>query len=206
LCALAIVASACGPQSVPTEAEPEPAISQPAAEPDPCDAPFDDWRYERIALPPEFAPTLPRGVEHLYFAPGMFEPASPGYWTYVFLLELEAPLADTEAVEALLTVYYQGLVTAVARSTKKGSTHLVVALDPPVDEVWRGRLELDDVFVTGNRLKLELAVSSAESRIAVAVGRAGAEPMPHLDDHRRCLLVRGPPAATAEPQGADSAK
>ena len=58
------------------------------------------WRYERIELPPAFAPTLPPGVETLWFAPGMFDPAAADYFTYVFSLDWNEPL-EPEAELAL---------------------------------------------------------------------------------------------------------
>lgn len=73
------------------------------------------WRGEQIAFPLEFAPTLPhQGVEELRFAPGFFDPAAPGYWSYAFAWRLRdgAPL-DAAVVGDELARYFRGLVEAV---------------------------------------------------------------------------------------------
>jgi hypothetical protein len=73
------------------------------------------WRTETFAFPIEFAPALHhRGVEELRFAPGMFEPGSPGYWSYAFVWRLDdAAELTPEALAAELTAYYVGLEKAL---------------------------------------------------------------------------------------------
>src|SRR6056297_207241 len=73
------------------------------------------WRGERIELPPGFAPDLGwDGVEHIRFAPGMFDPEAPGFFSYVlaFLLSPDDEAA-LEALEAEFLVYYRGLAESV---------------------------------------------------------------------------------------------
>src|SRR3954468_9210935 len=44
--------------------------------------PEGGWKTETIPFPLDFAPTIPlQGVEELRFAPGMFKPEAPGYWS-----------------------------------------------------------------------------------------------------------------------------
>ena len=116
---------ACKPEAEPPvtpnlAAAPEPETEpEPPAEPEtaPTCAEAPGWRYERIELPPEFAPTLPAGVETLWFAPGMFDPAAPDYFTYAFSLDWmdeQAPKPTT--LEGWLTEYFVGLMSAVAGS------------------------------------------------------------------------------------------
>jgi len=76
------------------------------------------WQGERIELPPNFAPDLGwNGVEHIRFAPGMFEAAAPDFFSYViaFLLTAEADVS-LGMLEKELLVYYQGLSKAVMGS------------------------------------------------------------------------------------------
>src|SRR4051794_9456116 len=48
------------------------------------------FRTETIPFPLGFAPDLPyRGVEELRFAPGMFQPGAPDFWSYAFVWWLE---------------------------------------------------------------------------------------------------------------------
>ena len=93
------------------------------------------WRGERIPLPPDFAPDLGwKGVEQIRFAPGMFQPETPDFFSYilVFLLEPEAAITE-EAVEKEFLVYYQGLAKAVMGS--KGATVDVSTFSIELDAV-----------------------------------------------------------------------
>jgi hypothetical protein len=50
------------------------------------------WKGERLELPPGFAPDLGwTGVEHIRFAPGMFDPEASDFFSYAiaFLLSAE---------------------------------------------------------------------------------------------------------------------
>ncbi len=116
----------CQPPPSPAPAPPAPVEVSPADEPPPEVAPTPNaptcarapgWRYERIELPPPFAPTLPKGVETLWFAPGMFDPNADDYFTYAFSLDWDGELApEPAAVEAWLTDYFRGLMSAVAKA------------------------------------------------------------------------------------------
>lgn len=79
------------------------------------------WRGERILLPPGFAPDLGwQGVEEIRFAPGMFDPASDSFFSYVLVFSL-APGADISesALERELLTYYRGLSAAVMRGKER---------------------------------------------------------------------------------------
>lgn len=73
------------------------------------------FRGETIPFPLEFAPTVVhKGVEELRFAPGFFDPAAPGYWSYAFVWRTEDPAAlDADALGGELTAYFRGLIAAV---------------------------------------------------------------------------------------------
>lgn len=122
------------------------------------------WKTETLPFPLAFAPAIHhQGSEELRFAPGFFDPAAPGYFSYAFVwwLKDERPLtAATLATE--LNQYYAGLCTAVGK--KK------FALDParyrakltaqtatmPGWETFTGEAELYDAFTTGLPLSLHL--------------------------------------------------
>lgn len=73
------------------------------------------WQGESIPLPPGFARDLKwHGVEHIRFAPGMFDPQSESFFSYilVFLLSKEDDVSEKAMSEQILT-YYRGLAKAV---------------------------------------------------------------------------------------------
>jgi len=80
---------------------------------------LDGFRGETIPFPLDFAPGIAhKGVEELRFAPGFFEPAQPGYWSYTFVWRTEDPAAmDAAAVGGELTAYFRGLIEAVDQAT-----------------------------------------------------------------------------------------
>jgi hypothetical protein len=80
------------------------------------------FRSEVIAFPLDFAPQLAhKGVEELRFAPGFFDPAAAGYWSYAFVWRTEdAAELDAAAVAAELTAYFRGLIDAVDANHKIG--------------------------------------------------------------------------------------
>jgi hypothetical protein len=80
----------------------------------------EDWKYEKIDFPLDFAPSLPyEGFEELRFAPGMFDIESSTYFTYLFVLSIQnkEELPKSE-LKTLLSKYYKGLYSAVAASKK----------------------------------------------------------------------------------------
>jgi len=101
-----VVVAACGSSHTkPTPAEPPTTSWEIPA----------GWKSETIPFPLDFAPSLShRGVEELRFPPGMFDPAAPGYWSYVFAWRLDDPAAlDAAALGGELTAYFRGLIRAV---------------------------------------------------------------------------------------------
>jgi hypothetical protein len=82
------------------------------------DAP-EDWKKERIALPPSFAPKMKlQGTEEVRFAPGMFQPESDSFFSYMFVFQVQSKPELTQAViQRELLVYYRGLATAVLKGS-----------------------------------------------------------------------------------------
>lgn len=81
----------------------------------------EDWRFERITLPFDFAPEMPyTGFEELRFAPGMFDRSSENYFTYLFIASIKNEKKFSKrAIKNFLTQYYQGLSKAVAGENKE---------------------------------------------------------------------------------------
>ena len=75
-----------------------------------------DWYFERMPTPPAFAPDIKlNGFEEARFAPGMFDTASPNYFTYVLIILADgAPAIDSAALQDFLEKYYRGLSMARA--------------------------------------------------------------------------------------------
>ena len=90
------------------------------------------WKTERIALPPSFAPDMKlKGTEEIWFAPGMFQPKSDSFFSYMFVFHIESkPELIHEVIERELLVYYRGLASAVlnGRNVAVDTTRFVVKL------------------------------------------------------------------------------
>lgn len=154
----------------------------PAGDDHACDQ-APGWRYERIELPPEFAPDLPPGVEVLYFAPGMFDPAAPDYWSYVFSISATGSAdgalpGDAPGIQALLATYYRGLISAVARSKKLDLPDPPAAvIVEPTEVGYLATITTHDAFTGGQPLTVTL----------------------DLRPHGHCLNVVASPAAPKTP-------
>jgi len=138
------------------------------------------WKFERLDLPLSFAPDLDyEGFEELSFAPGMFDPESETYFSYVMALRLEGDVRlDRGAVDGFLEEYYRGLCGAVAEGRQ-----LDLDLDKVSAEVRRvgddyhASVEMFDAFVTGEPMTLEFELSvHPEPQATVLFGLAS--PMP----------------------------
>ncbi len=119
------------------------------------------WRYERLALPPHFAPELElNGVEDLLFAPGMFAPDSDSYFSYVLALRVEGELEVDEAyLTRFLESYYRGLCRAVGEERKLGlDLAQVKASVRGAADRFRATVAMFDPFVTGEPLEIALEI------------------------------------------------
>ena len=149
---------------------------------------LSDCRSEVIALPPEFAPKMPKGGELLWFAPGMFDAESPGYFRYAFRLDFERPQPNTLAsLEELLLLYYEGLMSAVAEGKKRkhpaGATRVsVVASDLSKfsqgckaegcvnpGQFFDATIETVDEFSTQKPITLKLLITANPSTLVASV-------------------------------------
>lgn len=81
---------------------------------------LEDWRYEKIDFPLDFAPTLVYdGFEELRFSPGMFDTTSKTYFTYLFAISFNniSKISKSE-LKSFLSAYYKGLCNEVAKGKK----------------------------------------------------------------------------------------
>jgi len=76
-----------------------------------------DWRFERMPIPPRFAPDIKlSGFEEARFAPGMFDTSSANYFTYVLAISADGnPNLNSEALKDFLEKYYRGLSVGLGR-------------------------------------------------------------------------------------------
>lgn len=130
----------------------------------------EGWRYERLAFPLSFAPDLKyRGFEEIRFAPGMFNPQSDTYFTYIFAVRLEgAHEIDSDFVRTFLFKYYRGLCEAVGADRdppldlEKISVSVKKGEDPRGGaDVFYAEVVMFDAFVTGKRLTLHVEIVAA---------------------------------------------
>lgn len=142
-----------------------------------------DWRFERIDFPLSFAPELKyQGHEELRFAPGMFQPDSDTYFTYIFAMKITDNITlDAPALQSLLETYFRGLCRTVAKEKKfdidvsKVSAQVqAVQSDVQSGKGFHATIESFDPFVTGKPLKLNLEMivldlSPTDHRIFAAV-------------------------------------
>lgn len=138
----------------------------------------DGWRMERIVLPPPFAPDMKlKGLEDLRFAPGMFQPQSDSFFSYVFVFQLEIkPDLTPEVIDRELLAYYRGLATAVLKSRNisadTNAFTLKLAETKAIDEApkppstpkqYTGDLSWVEPFVSGQPQTLHLEVETWKS-------------------------------------------
>lgn len=124
-----------------------------------------DWRFEAMSLPPGFARDITlTGDEEIRFAPRVFDPTSPTYFTCVIALRLDKPSASLAELQEFLDKYYRGLSSSVGQrngmkfdltQSKAG------ALQPdPAGTVARPRYQSDvvffDPFSAGRKITLHI--------------------------------------------------
>ena len=126
-----------------------------------------EWEFEYLEFPLAFAPDLDyKGFEELRFAPGMFDTASPSYFTYLFAIMLEGDHAFSEAqIDRFLTRYYQGLSHAVATRAEITVDTSRIGISVMRPDIRTGKHEgyfvtitYMDTFTGGREVKLNMEV------------------------------------------------
>lgn len=127
-----------------------------------------NWRFERLTIPPGFAPDIKwTGVEEARFAPGMFDPKATNYFTYVLAVSVDvaAPIKAADLKE-FLDKYYRGLSTAVGR--EKGLTPEAAHFDaevaasktePAAAGRFTAKVPFIDTFTDGRKITLHLEIA-----------------------------------------------
>lgn len=143
-----------------------------AQDADPYSLPSPEgWNKERLPFPLSFAPDLGyQGHENLRFAPGMFKPAAPDYFSYAFVLWIDGKMSlEPESLEKDLMKYYKGLCASVAGSRKLDLdlSRITVkvkkqekkgALGGDEAEYHHAQIDWYDPFVTAKPLTLHLEI------------------------------------------------
>jgi hypothetical protein len=141
------------------------------------------WKSETFPFPLDFAPSIAHtGTEELRFAPGMFDPAAPGYWSYAFTWRTDdAAQLDADHLGAELTAYFAGLIAAV--DTKHAITATDIAVH--VDKDFKLTGHIYDAFKTN--LPIELVGTARRESCAkgalwvFVMARDGSALRPELD-------------------------
>ena len=130
----------------------------------------EDWRYEKVDLPLSFAPDIPfEGFEELRFAPGMFNPKAPDYFSYFLVAAItNKKTLSKEELKTFLVAYYKGLCTTVSKAKKLtiDIDEITVALSEKntatstlnTIQNYTAKAVLFDVFNTGEKIELHLEI------------------------------------------------
>ncbi|MBY5993004.1 hypothetical protein [Ferrimonas balearica] len=186
-CVALLLAGILAIGAMPVWAQEEPTVKRAESVPEPVDPPAPsneamtllpgpaNWRGERIALPPEFAPELPfTGVEELRFSPGMYDPQASDFFSYLFAFALEQDrVLDKASIERLLLHYYRGLCQTVAEGNEFDCPAEAVTLTlTPVVGGYLGELQWIEPFVTGQSQTLYLELLPGHGEQAYLYGAA----------------------------------
>lgn len=125
-----------------------------------------NWKFERFALPPEFASNFPyHGEEELRFSSGMFIKDSASYFTYAFVAELDnVHSISQEEIKNFLLEYYKGLCFSVAKDrklsidTSKITVEVEGKKDAANEVVYNVVSNIFGVFADGAPVKLNMEV------------------------------------------------
>lgn len=163
---LAAALATCPAGCSPRHATPSPTERTTEAAPVSDTISLEGWPAETFALPPGFAPDLPKGTESLRFAPGWRDSSAEDFWSYAFVMWFDAPAPDAAAIDHLLESYYNGLMTSFAAgaNTDISATpaHVVVTRTAP--DRFEARMHLIDAFATFKPIDLRVLIDTvAES-------------------------------------------
>lgn len=124
----------------------------------------DDWRFERLPIPPGFARDITwTGYEEARFAPGMFDTASETYFTYALAVNVEGtPAIQAAELKEFFEKYFRGLSTMVGR--RKGLTpdaaqfQAEVAPRGDAKDKFTAKVTTFDTFNDGRKVVLNLEI------------------------------------------------
>ena len=128
----------------------------------------EDWRFERLPIPPGFAPGIKwKGFEEARFAPGMFATGAENYFTYALAVSVEGTNSIQVAeLKDFLDQYFSGLSIAVGK--RKGLKPDPAQFGAEVTSVkseftglsrFAAKLPFFDTFNDGRKVLLNLEIS-----------------------------------------------
>ncbi len=139
----------------------------------------EGWTIGMLTLPPDFAPHIPSGEEHLRTAPQWREPTSETLWTYCYLWWIDAATTiSKESLEKDVQAYYAGLVNRNIISRKIDAALVVptsayfeeIPTENPDRNTYTGTVKmLDYLSLRPMTLNVNVHVMpcSAENKLAV---------------------------------------
>jgi hypothetical protein len=143
---------------------------------------LEGWQAETFALPPAFAPELPKGTESLRFAPGWRDPSAEGFWSYAFVMWIDesAPPLDAARIDDLLEKYYNGLMTSFAAGKGKDISGTPARVDVvrTAPNRYEARMHLIDAFATFEPIDLRVLVDTVAETDTRAILRIRVSPQP----------------------------
>ncbi len=128
-----------------------------------------DWRYEKIDLPLDFAPSIKykNGFEELRFAPGMFDTKAEKYFSYAFVIAINDNVTlPKRKAKQLLYKYYRGLCYAVANSKKMAidTSKIKIDLKRQKKANYTGTVVYFDTFNSGEELLLNIDLDVVKNK------------------------------------------
>ncbi len=124
-----------------------------------------DWRLEKVTFPLDFAPEIKyNGIEELRFAPGMFDPSSDSYFTYLLAISInDKKKFKQEEITDFLFKYYRGLCGAVAQAKKLDIdlSQIEVKLKSQrkiknIGRIYTAKIRYFDSFTNGQEINLNM--------------------------------------------------
>ena len=127
-----------------------------------------DWRFERLPIPPRFAPDIKwSGYEEARFAPGMFDTESPNYFTYALAVSIDGtePVVADDITD-FLDKYFKGLSIGVGRRkglspdpTQFGATVTAMKTKEGALPRFLAKVPYFDTFNDGRKILLNIAIT-----------------------------------------------
>ncbi len=122
-----------------------------------------DWRFERLPIPPGFAPDIPwTGYEEARFSPGMFDTKSPTHFTYALSICIDGtPEIQVKELKNFFDKYFKGLSTMVGRGKgMKPDPSVFNAEVTPRDKPgqFSAKVPFIDTFTDGRQITLNLEI------------------------------------------------
>jgi len=127
-----------------------------------------DWRFERLPIPPGFAPDVKwNGFEEARFAPGMFDPSSANYFSYALVVSVEGTNPVEKAdVQDFLDKYIKGLSVGVGRrkgltpdASQLGATVTALKSESGSPAKFEAIVPFFDTFNDGRKIILNLRIT-----------------------------------------------